>query len=170
MRSETQLKRDEFITGLIESRKELLTAALALSAKDRDEIFLGVWSVKDLLAHFVGWDFTNLQAAQEILTGQLPTFFAYKDRDWKTYNARLVAQYKTDDFDELLSAIEGSHQKLIDFLRTIPAEEIDRDQGLRSGRYKVTIARLLQLEIKDAQLHYQQIQAFRQKRSAQTEG
>ena len=170
MRSKAQLKRDEIITGMIESRKELLAAASALPAKDRDEIFLGVWSVKDLLAHFVGWDFTNLQAAQEILTGQLPTFFAYEDRDWKTYNARLVAQYKTDDFDELLSAIEGSHQKLIDFLRTIAAEEIDRDRGLRSGRYKVTIARLLQLEIEDAQHHCQQIQAFRQKRSAQTEG
>lgn len=26
----------------------------------KDEIFLGDWSVKDLLAHLVGWDYTNL--------------------------------------------------------------------------------------------------------------
>jgi uncharacterized damage-inducible protein DinB len=170
MRSKTQLKPDEIIASLVETRKELLAAASTLPAKDRDEIFLGVWSVKDLLAHLIGWDFTNLQAAQEILTTQLPTFFAYEDHDWKTYNARLVAQYKKNDFDELLSAIEGSHQQLIDFLRTIPAEEMDRDRGLRSGRYKVTIARLLQFEIKDEQQHCQQLQEFGQKRSAQKAG
>jgi uncharacterized damage-inducible protein DinB len=59
MRSKTQLKPDEIIASLVETRKELLAAASTLPAKDRDEIFLGVWSVKDLLAHLIGWDFSG---------------------------------------------------------------------------------------------------------------
>ena len=163
MRSKTEIKRNEIIAELIESRKALLDSASTLPVKDREEIFVGVWSVKDLLAHFVGWDLTNLQAAQEILTGQLPNFYAYEDHNWKTYNARLVAKYKMEDFDKLLAAVEKSHQMLIDFIRTIASDEIYRDRGLRSGRYKVTIARLLQLDIKDAKHHRKQIEEFKQK-------
>jgi hypothetical protein len=57
----------------------------------------------------VGWDTTNLQAIQEILAGQYPTFSQYFDRDWQSYNARLVEQYKKDPFAELLAEVERSH-------------------------------------------------------------
>jgi hypothetical protein len=159
--SKAQAKKDKIISGLVETRRRILDAASSLSPEEQDEIFLGVWSVKDLLAHLVGWDFTNLEAAKAILAGRLPNFYPCHDRDWKTYNARLVAEYKRDDFADLLSSGEGSHRMLVDFLKTIPAEDFDKDKGVRFKGHKVTIARLLQVEIDDEKTHLTQIEGFR---------
>jgi len=154
-------KKSEVISGLAETRRAILDTASALAPGQQDEVFLGIWSVKDLLAHLAGWDFANLEAAQAVLRGDLPEFYAHHDRDWQTYNAQLVAQYRRDDFVELLSSVRDSHHKLIDFLQTIPAAEFDKDRGVRFRGYKVTIARLLQAETKDEKTHHQQIEVFK---------
>lgn len=160
--TKAEAKKEEIISGLIEARGCILRAASSLPTEKQDEVFLGVWSVKDLLAHLVGWDYTNIEAAREILDGKLPSFYAHYDRDWKSYNAGLVKRYKKEDFADLLSSVEDSHRELIEFLRTVPAEEFDRDRGLRAGRYKVTIARLLQVEINDEKKHCVQIRVWGQ--------
>lgn len=164
MNAKAQAKKEKIISELIETRRKILDAASSLSPEKQDEVFLGVWSVKDLLAHLVGWDFTNLEAAKALLAGRLPDFYSHYDRDWKTYNARLVAEYKRDDFAELLSSVEDSLQQLTDFLETSPAEEFDKDRGVRHKGYKVTIARLFQVEIKDEKIHHRQIEEFRDRR------
>ncbi len=160
MSDTAQAKKDELISELADTRRKILDAASSLPSDKQDEVFLGVWSVKDLLAHLVGWDFTNTEAAREILAGEVPNFYSYYDRDWKSYNARLVAEYKRDNLADLLSSVEDSHQRLIDFLKIIPAEDFDRDRGVRFKRYKVTIARLLQAEIDDEKTHHTQIKEF----------
>ena len=158
--NKAQAKKDEVISGLVKSRACILAAASLLPAKKRDQAFLGVWSVKDLLAHLVGWDFTNVEATKEILAGKLPSFYAHHDRDWRTYNAGLVERYKKDDWTSMVSAVEESHRKLIEFLKGVAAEEFGRDRGLRTGRYKVTIARLMKAETTDERKHCEQIREF----------
>jgi len=155
-----QAKKDQVISDLVEARRKILDAASSLPPAQQDEVFLGIWSVKDLLAHLVGWDFANVEAAQAILAGEVPAFYSCYDRNWKTLNARLVAEYKKDDYAELLSSVEDSHQELIGFLKTIPAEGFDKDKGVRFKGYKVTIARLLQVEAKDEGKHHTQIKGF----------
>ena len=160
MSARAQVKKDEIISGLVETRKQILDAASSLPPAKQNEVFLGIWSVKDLLAHLAGWDYTNLEAAREILAGQVPSFYAHYDRDWRTFNAGLVAKYKRDDFGELLSLVEESHRELIEYLKSIPAEEFEQDRGIRFEGHKVTIGRLLQVEIKDEQKHCEQIEEF----------
>jgi hypothetical protein len=144
-----------------DTRTAILHAASQLSHTAQNKTFLGTWSIKDLLAHLAGWDYTNLAAAQDIQAGKLPAFYAHYDKDWKTYNAELVAKYKRDDFEELLALVHDSHRRLIEYLETIPAEAFERDFGVRTGRnYKVTIARLLEAEWKDEQEHLEQIREF----------
>jgi hypothetical protein len=72
----------------------------------------------------------------------------------------LVKKYKKDSFQELLAAANDSQEKLVAFLQTIPAEDFNRDFGVRFRGYKVTIQRLLEADVKDAQLHYKQITDF----------
>ena len=57
--------KDELLFGLKAVRESILNEALALPAEARDRVFLGTWSVMDLLAHLAGWDFTNLQAVPD---------------------------------------------------------------------------------------------------------
>ena len=157
----SKFNRSELLSAVLETRTALLHAASQLSLEARDTVFLGAWSVKDLIAHLVGWDFTNLAAAKDIQAGKLPEFYAHYDKDWKTFNASLVAKYKRDGFEELLALSRDSQGQLIDYLETLPAEAFEKDFGVRTGRnYKVTIVRLLQAELKDGQEHLKQIQDF----------
>lgn len=123
-------------------------------------VFLGTWSVKDLLAHLAGWDFANLEAVEAVLAGRLPAFYAYRDPDWRTYNAMLVARYRRGMLTEMIEQARDSHRQLLDFLQSIPAESLGRDFGVRFRGYKVTIQRLLTAEHGDEMTHLQQIGDF----------
>ena len=155
-----QTRKDEIIAALIQARRRILDLAYTLPPERRDEVFLGVWSVKDLLAHLIGWDYANRDAVKSVLEGELPQFYAHHDRDWATYNALLVERHKTEEYTELLYSVETSHRALMNLLATVPADEFERDHGVRYKRYKVTIARLLQSEAEDEEEHARQIEAF----------
>jgi hypothetical protein len=163
MNVKAKARKEEIISGWVEARRKILDVAVSLSQAQQNQVFLGVWSAKDLLAHLIGWDYTNLEAAKAILTDELPSFYAHHDQDWKSYNARLVAQHKRDDFAAMLAAAKESQQALLAYLETVPAEEFGRDRGIRFRGYKVTIASLLQAEAKDEETHYQQLRAFHSK-------
>jgi hypothetical protein len=154
-----QAEKDAIIAGLVEARNQILDAARLLSPAQRDEILTGIWSVKDLLAHLAGWDYTNLQAVGEILAGQKPSFWQYHDPNWKSYNARLVAQYKREDWEELLALVQESHRKLIDFLQTVPADEYLKRKQIGS---------LLRTEAQDERKHHDQVQALRRRHVTST--
>ncbi len=162
MNTKAQDRKESLMAGLVDTRSRILETAVALSPRQQDQVFLGVWSVKDLLAHLIGWDWTNLEAAKAILAGSLPAFYAHHDKDWRSYNSQLVASYKQEDFAALLTAVTDAHHQLIDFLERVPAEEFDKDRSIRFRGYKVTITRLLQAEMEDEQVHYSQLEVFKQ--------
>ena len=71
MSTQAQSRKDQIISGLIDVRGQILQAASELSPAEQDQVFLGTWSVKDLLAHLVGWDYVNLEAAEAVQQGEL---------------------------------------------------------------------------------------------------
>ena len=160
MTPKTQARKEEIISALVKARQDILAEVSLLSKADRNRIFLGIWSVKDLLAHLAGWDFTNIDAIKSVLAGKLPSFYEYRDRDWQTYNAMLVGKYKRNSFRELLATVKRSQKELIEFLQPIPPEYFGKDFDVRFRGYKVTIQRLLEADIKDGQVHFQQIVDF----------
>jgi len=166
VRATPEERKQQIIADLVDARRKILASAAALPPAQQGAVFLGEWSVKDLLAHLIGWDFANLEAAKEVLAGKLPSFYAHHDRDWKTYNARLVAEHKREDFAALLKAVEDSHRQLVEHLRTVPVEEFGKDRGLRFKGWKVTIAALLRVEASDERRHHEQIEEFRRRTAA----
>jgi len=147
-----QVEKDGIIGGLQAAREKILDAIRSLSPAQQDEVFLGEWSVKDLLAHLVGWDYTNREAVEEILTGEKPGFWAHYDRDWRSYNALLVAEYRREDFAEMVAVVERSHKALIDYLETLPADEYVKRKPIKT---------LLRAEASDEEEHRQQIEGAR---------
>jgi hypothetical protein len=158
--TEPEKAKSELLQGLIDVRSRILEAASDLPLGKQNEAFLGFWTIKDLLAHLIGWDDTNLEAAKSILAGALPAFYSSHDRDWASYNAQLVAKYKKDDLRELIDSTRISHRQLIAFLESIPASDFFEDKGVRARRYKVTIGRLMHVEMQDEGKHLAQIEAL----------
>jgi hypothetical protein len=160
MNTKTVTKRDQILTDLTIVRNEIVNTACQYPLPIQDNIFLGIWSIKDILAHLIGWDFTNLEAARAVQAGSLPNFYTYIDKDWSSYNALLVIQYKRDNFDLLLSSVIDSHRQLVDYLNSLPIEDFFKDWGVRYKGIKVTISRLLEAEIKDEKVHLEQVRTY----------
>jgi hypothetical protein len=132
---------------------------------EEDVPCLGAWSAKDLVAHLVGWDHANLEAARHTLEGQLPPFYAHQDRDWRTYNAMPVAEFRRESLAESIALARDYHLRLLEFLKTVSPELWSKDFGVRFRGYKVTIRRLLEAEIGDERVPRQQINRFLHSRS-----
>jgi Protein of unknown function (DUF1706) len=160
MPTTAQERKQHVLAELVDARTHLLDLATSVAPERRETIFLGSWTLTDLIAHLIGWDFTNIQAMHDLLADQLPQFYRHHDHDWQTYNAQLVCEHRTDDFAELLARAKASHHQLIALLQTIGAEEFDRDRGVRFKGWKVTMARLLEAEADDERKHCTQIQQF----------
>jgi hypothetical protein len=156
------IKKDEVVAAWIAARSRIRQAALEIPPKKQDVIFLGDWGVKDLLAHLIGWDYTYLQAFDDVRTGRLPDFFAHFNPDWRKYNAELVATYKINDYAQIIGALDASHHSLFAYLDILPAHDFDFDFGARAGKSIVTIAWLVQAETHDEEKHAQQIETFLQ--------
>jgi hypothetical protein len=86
----TMNRKEEIIYGLVDARKHIVNAASSMSSRKQDEIFLGIWNIKELLTHLVGWDYTNIEAVKDIRSRQPPRVFEQWDPDWEKYNADLV--------------------------------------------------------------------------------
>jgi len=160
MNTKAQTQKVQIINEMHRVRFELLNEIVALSRKERDTVFLGIWTVRDMLAHLAGWDYANLDAAKRIIKGRLPSFYEHKDRNWQTYNAMLVKKYRRNTFRELRAVVMGSHRKFLAYVQAIPAEDFNRDFGVRFRGYKVTVQRLVEADIKDVRLHHQQVVDF----------
>ena len=160
MNTKAQIKKEQLLAKLEEIRASILAEASALSAEKQNKVFLGIWSIKDLLAHLAGWDYTNMEAASYVLAGKLPPFYAHHDRDWAKYNAMLVAKYKRDNIEELIGLVKDSQRELLEYIQTVQLSAFNKDFGVRFRGYKVTIQKLLEAEIKDEQVHCQQILDF----------
>jgi len=161
MTSKSQIvRKEQAISNLIEARQNVLAEVSKRSASEQDQVFLGIWSMKDLVAHLIGWDKTNLQAVKSLLKGQVPAFYEHRDPDWRTYNAMLVKKHKKGSTQQLIATAKRSHETLLKFLQTIPPEDFNKDFGARFRGYKVTIQRLLEAETEDEQIHMKQINDF----------
>jgi uncharacterized damage-inducible protein DinB len=154
------LRKERILSDPIQIRHAILAEAAKLSDEQHNQVFLGIWSMKDLLAHLIGWDLTNRHAVRSVLDGKVPDFYKHHDRNWQSYNAILVRKHKKDSCKELLAEARESQGRLLEFLKTIPPEKYNKDFGVRFRGYKVTVQRLLEAELDDEKTHLGQITRF----------
>ncbi len=153
-------RKHKLIGGLVTARAAVLEAVRAVPAERAGEVFLGTWSILDLLAHLVGWDFTHLQAVKEILSGRRPVFFQYVDEDWASYNKRLVETYRVDSLAQMLAALGDSHRQLVEYLESLSAREVVMGRVRSESGRSVSVAALLQDEARDEEMHAGQVRGY----------
>ena len=64
--SKAEAQKEALLAGLAQVRAAILATAVSLSPALQEQVFLGTWSIKELLAHLVGWDYANMEAVQAV--------------------------------------------------------------------------------------------------------
>jgi hypothetical protein len=163
--SNTDTRRE--IEGLIAEfgrvRALLLEAVSSVPAGLRDEPFLGAWDVKDVIAHTVGWDYTNIEALPDFRAGRLPSFFARYAADWAAINAGLVARHRLEDWDALIRSLRDSGQAFVDAIGALRDAHLD-NAAMWGGR-RITLRGMMRAVSRDESEHVAQIRAFAAERA-----
>jgi hypothetical protein len=119
---------------------------------------LGDWNVRDILAHFIGWNRITLVGCAEICEGVIPFYFYDGTNDYRVVNASFFEKHSSSDRDELLKQVDSTLQALVSYLKTINEKEWELDNGLvhyRGG--PVTVARCVDSLIRDYRKHRDEI-------------
>jgi hypothetical protein len=151
----------DFIDSFVRMREALLREADTVPPDLRLTPFVGHWNLMDVLAHLVGWDYTNVNAIEELKSGATPAFYSDYDPGWTSYNRQLIDRYGADDWQTLRAAIDQSQAAVVQMLRLLTPEELAQelsDPG--RPRRPASIAAILRAAIRDEREHLQQIRAL----------
>ena len=161
-------KRKTDIEGLIgrfdATRRALIEASEAVAPALRDVPFVGVWDLKDVIAHTIGWDRTNVEALPDFAAGRLPAFFAAYDDDWAACNAALVARYRVADWDALLASLRAAQAAFVTALGALPDSALDN--VTLWGEKRISLRGMLRAVDQDEREHVRQIRDFVRERTA----
>jgi hypothetical protein len=112
--------KDELIQQLEESheRIEKLVAQV-----DRDvEVYPG-WTIREILAHFTGWDDAVLASLKSHAAGGVPTVAAERGPD--VYNAATVTEREALSFEHIYKEWQHTHEQLKIAIRELPPEKME---------------------------------------------
>ena len=113
-------QKAEIIEKLNTTRQELKD--LLADIPPEKEIYPD-WGIKELLAHFTGWDDAAAAGVRGALAGEDPIILAPRGPD--DFNARTVSERETLPLDLIIKEWEHNRQELLELTEQVPEEKFD---------------------------------------------
>ena len=115
------VSRAELIRQLEESHKNIEQMVSKIDLQQ--EIYPG-WTIREILAHFTGWDDAVLASLKSHAAGGVPTIVAERGPD--AYNAATVTERETLSFEHIYQEWQHTHEQLKIAIRDLPPEKMDQ--------------------------------------------
>jgi len=91
----------------------------------------GDWSVRDILAHVSTWEEEALTHLPLILEGGTPARYSVRYGGIDAFNARMTEQKASLSLAVVRRQLDGTHRRLIDFVRRTPEDQLSRETRFR---------------------------------------
>jgi len=91
----------------------------------------GDWSVRDVFAHISWWEEEALEHLPTILAGGRPPRYADAWGGIDAFNAAMTERWRALALDEVLDRRQATHARLIEYLGTVPEEQIATETRFR---------------------------------------
>ncbi len=160
MKNDPGIEKTALMGAFHVNRLALIECARGWPQDKAGEIFLGSWSLLDLLAHLAGWDEANYTSVAAVQAGKLPEYYIHHNTDWRKFNAILVTLFREPSLEQQIARVMGTFKKLEDCLAALDVQAFYRDYGVRFRSYKVIISRLIESELKDERVHLEQMSRY----------
>lgn len=112
-------------TKFKELHKGLIDLVNNFSPEDREKILFDKWSLKDILAHVIGWNDLNTEHVIAVSQGTEPEWVADVDK----YNDEQVNKRKGISWDEVYGEFVKSGERLAQTFQDLPEEVWDKKCG-----------------------------------------
>lgn len=91
----------------------------------------GNWSMKDIIAHVTLWEEEALKHAPIVLAGGKPPKYSTTYGGIDAFNAKMTKQRRNLSLDEVLQQRDETHHRLVEFIKTVPEDQIARETKFR---------------------------------------
>ena len=114
--------KEELLNTAAREYKAFHEALRGLNEEHMTEVWLGTWSIRDIIAHIVGWHHEMAPALQRIARGErpIPDGVSYEDVD--VWNARFAAAKKDAEVADVLLDLDKSHEDFLHAAAAVPEE------------------------------------------------
>jgi hypothetical protein len=91
----------------------------------------GDWSVKEILAHVSVWEEEALKHLPLILQGGRPPRYSVTYGGIDAFNAQMMEQKRGLSLSDVLSQVDKTHRRLIDYIQAAPEEQFTQETRFR---------------------------------------
>jgi len=114
--------KDDLLGRAARELRALHDALRGLNEADTTRVWLGAWSVRDIVAHISGWHREMTPVLERLARGErpIPEGVSYDDVDG--WNARFVAARRGASVADALLELDRSHEDFMRAAAAVPAE------------------------------------------------
>ncbi len=126
------MKRIRTLDRLDAAWRDLLDSYVDLT--DADLLSPGVtgnWSVRDIVAHVTVWEEEALKHLPHILDGGRPPRYSVTYGGIDAFNALMTERLRGVPLPEVLARREKVHRRLVDYLESVPGDQLLRETRFR---------------------------------------
>jgi hypothetical protein len=91
----------------------------------------GDWSVKDIIAHVTWWEEEALRHLPLIMTRDRPPRYSVTYAGIDAFNAMMAERKRDLSLSDVLTQQDDTHQRLIDFIQSVPEDQLTRETRFR---------------------------------------
>ena len=116
--------KEELLGAAAREYRAFHEALGGLNEEHITERWLGSWSIKEIVAHIVGWQRELAPALQRMARGErpIPEGAGYEDVD--AWNARFTAAARDTEVADLLLELDRSHEAFMHAAADVPEERL----------------------------------------------
>jgi hypothetical protein len=140
-------------------RSKLLKSIEGLSRRELTQIpIYADWTIKDVLAHVIGWDQWVIENLPLILQNRADEI---TEIDVKAHNRRSIEAWRDKSFAEVLATLKSTHQQILNIISAIDHVEIDLRRE-RKGRTITIRSYVIEVMVEHERQHAVEIEQWRE--------
>jgi len=114
--------KQELLNQAAREYKAFHESLQGLNEEHLTEVWLGTWSIKDIVAHIIGWHSEMGPALQRIARGERPVPAGVSYDDVDAWNEKFVAARRGAEAADLLLELDKSHERFMHQADAVPEE------------------------------------------------
>jgi hypothetical protein len=114
--------KEDLLNEAAREYKALHEALQGLNEAQMTEVWLGTWSVRDIVAHIAGWHQEMSPALERLARGERPVQEGVSYDDVDAWNARFVDARRGTTVADVLLELDKTHEGFLRAAAAVPAE------------------------------------------------
>ena len=114
--------KDSLLNAAAREYRALHEAIHGLNEDHMTEVWLGTWSIREIVAHMAGWHREMAPALERLARGERPVPDGVSYDDVDAWNAKFAAAGRDAAVADLLLELDKTHEFFIQAAAKVPAE------------------------------------------------